>query len=123
MNNCLIQYLRKNDLAPSYMGEYLNLVLRSIINNSHKSFTLFIWGGCWSRNEETSETLVTRVFDKVDLSNTNIFLVDRYKCFSSEFTKEAIDYNFVTNGVKSLDYGSDHSKVVALLCEGKVIFL
>lgn len=92
--NCfIIQYLRKSNLGDGYLARYLNMILESLLNNNNNSnyhFKINIRGGCWSKTFNTALGLVSKVFDKINLLNTEVILDNHYPGYNKEYTFDAL---------------------------------
>lgn len=89
-NNFIIQYLRKSNLGDKYLAGYLNMILKSLLNNGEKfHFQINIRGGCWSKTFNKAYALVWKVFHEVNLLNTKVILDDHYPSYSKQPTFDA----------------------------------
>lgn len=95
--NCfIIQYLRKSKLGDGYLARYLNMILESLLNNnnddnnSNSHFKINIRGGCWSKTFGTAFELVSKVFDNINLLNTEVILDNHYPGYNKEHTSDAL---------------------------------
>lgn len=125
-NYFIIQYLRKSKLGDEYLAGYLNMILKSLLNNSRGKFCfqINIRGGCWSKTLNTATALVNKVFNGVyNLSKTQIVLNNQYPRFSRSPTIQAMSSDkFNLNYVRFGTNDPDHSKEIFIEYNGDPVF-
>lgn len=126
-NYFIIQYLRKSKLGDEYLAGYLNMILKSLLNNGGKFyFQINIRGGCWSKTLNTATALVNKVFNGVyNLSKTQIWLDNQYPRFNRFPTIQAILSDKFRFNPKHIRWGTnepDHSKEIFIECNGDPVF-